>query len=58
MNAMQDEDKLRLYQKYWNQYKDMSYILNSGCYYINRYLERGQNQITIDVVCCSDIFIV
>lgn len=33
---MEDEDKLRVYRKYWDQYKDLSYILSSACYHINR----------------------
>ena len=55
---MQEEDKVRLYHKYRDKYKDMSYMLNSACHYIVKWLLRNQpfdgtnHNDDIAVVCC------
>lgn len=61
---MQDEEKLRLYRKYYEQYKDMSHILYNACCYIERHAPRDES-IYVDgtepippmrKVCCSRFF--
>jgi hypothetical protein len=39
---MAGEDVLRLYAKYWSQYKSMCKILNGGCNYVNRHWVKRQ----------------